>query len=154
MSGLTWSRPDLDDRTVKPDRRRALAQPTLFLELVDLRVALDQDRLRTRLPGQDRLFPDGGVVLLAGLRAKDGKLSGRRLALDEVDLGRRAQRHGLEPGRVVDVHHRRVPLDRNVRVQVRDFVAVVVAVEGRPRDPDLWAHPRAAARQRGVGASS
>src|SRR2546423_15090762 len=101
---------------------------------MDLAVALDQAGLRTRLPGEDRLLPHRRIVLLPGLRAEDGELSGGRLSLDEVDLGRRAQRHSLEPGRVVDVHHRRVRLDGNIRVQIRVFVTVVVTVKSRAWD--------------------
>src|SRR5919201_4099230 len=41
---------DFDDRAVEPDRGRVLGQPSLLLELVDLRVALDHDRGRARLP--------------------------------------------------------------------------------------------------------
>src|SRR5207302_3892786 len=63
---LLRSRADLDDRAVEPDRGRTLTQPALLFELVDLRVALDQDGLRARLPGQDRLLPHRRVVLLAG----------------------------------------------------------------------------------------
>src|SRR5436189_4231445 len=86
----------LNDRAVESDRSRALGQPAFFLELVDLRVALDQGRRRTRLPGQDRLLPDRRVARLTGLGAEDGELSCGRLALNKVDLRRRFQRHRLE----------------------------------------------------------
>ena len=79
--------PDLDDRTVENDVCVALGQLPPFLDLVDLRVTRDQNGRCIRFPGQDRLRPEGRVVLLARLGAEDRQLATGGPVLYEIDLG-------------------------------------------------------------------
>src|SRR5438552_857825 len=78
---------DLDDGAVEHDVSVPLGQRAFLLDRIDLRVAGQQHRSCSRLPGQDRLRPERRVVLLARLGAEHRQLTGRRLALDQVDLG-------------------------------------------------------------------
>jgi hypothetical protein len=89
-------------------------------------------------PGQDRLGPERRVGLLAGLGAEHCQLPRRRLAFDQVDLGKVLDR-GESRG-VVDVHHRRAGLRGHVGVQICVLVTVVVALKSGTADRLGGAH--------------
>ena len=126
--------PDFDDRAVEHDVRVASLSIPVFSTL-SICVSL------VRRTGVAPAFQVRSVTCRPeptgesrshGLRTEHRELPRRGPALDEEDL--RQALHAADPGRVVDVHHGRFGLARHVRVQVRVFVAVVVAVKCRPRD--------------------